>query len=146
MARIMAVVIFCFFPAWAAAQGDGRRDRMSAMHSLMPTGAGCADLDWEPVSYCRLHSKGATLEIWSGSYGPGATLSFDSVGNEGFALMPAIRAHFLLAGVAIEKLNKCIESSGDLQVQISGKLLELRCRFVELMSSASLEIVAQPTQ
>jgi hypothetical protein len=81
---ITAVVGLWLIPAWAAAQQSGARsDRLAAMQRVMPAGAICANLDWEPVSYCRYHSKGATLEIWTGIYGPGATLSFDAVGMKG---------------------------------------------------------------
>jgi hypothetical protein len=147
MSRIIVVIVLWFFPTWAAAQQNGAsRDRLSAMQRVMPIGSICADLDWESVSYCRFHSKGATLEIWSGVYGPGATLSFDSAGKQGLALIPAIRAHFLLEGVAIEKLNQCIGNYSGFQVQVSGKLLDLQCRFVELADSLSLEIFAEPVR
>jgi hypothetical protein len=145
MSRIIVVIVLWFFPTLAAAQQGGTgRDWLSSMQRVMPIGAVCADLDWELVSYYRFHSKGATLEIWTGVDGPGATLSFDSAGKEGFALMSAIRAHFLLAGVAIERLIQCIGNSGGFQVQVSGKLLDLHCRFVELADRLSLEIFAEP--
>ncbi len=49
----------------------------------------CAELEWEPVSYCRFYSQGATFEIWSGLYRPVATLSFDGAGDVGLILMRA---------------------------------------------------------
>ena len=140
-------IILWLIPAWAAAQYVGASShRLSAMQRIMPIGTVCADLDWEPVSYCRIHSKGATLEIWSGIYGPGATLSFDAQGNEGLALLKFVRAHFLLAGIAIEKLNQCIGNVSGFQVQVAGRLLDLRCHFVELADSLSLEILPASVQ
>jgi hypothetical protein len=84
MSRIIVVIVLWFFPTLAAAQQGGTgRDWLSSMQRVMPIGAVCADLDWELVSYYRFHSKGATLEIWTGVDGPGATLSFDSAGKRG---------------------------------------------------------------
>jgi hypothetical protein len=134
-------------PVCALAQEAGAdSDRLSAMRRIMPAGATCADLSWEPVSYCRLYSKGATLEIWSGAYGPGATLSFDSVGNEGFLLLPIVRAHFSLAGISVVKLNQCIGNDRGFVVQSAGKFLDLRCHLVEIAGNLALEILPAPAR
>ena len=147
MLRMTLFISFCLVPALAAAQRDGAgNDWLPAMQRVMPIGANCATLDWEPVSYCRFHSKGATLEIWSGVHGPGAILSFDSDGEEGLALLPALQAHFLLAGVALEELNHCMRNSGDFRVQVSGSLFDLHCRLARLAGSLSLEILPEPVR
>jgi len=105
----------------------------------MPVGAVCAELEWEPVSYCRFYSQGATLEIWSGFYGPGATLSFDGAGDVEI-LMTVIREHFRLAGIAVEKLDQCIRKSATLNIEVADKIFELHCHLVNLAGSLSLEI------
>jgi hypothetical protein len=139
--QALLTAIFWLVPAWTLALEAGTdSDRLSAMRRIMPAGAACADLSWEPVSYCRLYSKGATLEIWSGAYGPGATLSFDSVGSEGFGLLPVVRAHFSLAGVSVARLNQCIGSDRGFVVARSGGFLDFRCQLVEIAGSLSLEI------
>jgi len=141
---ILAILLW-LIPAWCAAQqASFTSDRLSAMRRIMPASAFCTDLDWEPVSYCRLYSKGATLEIWSGHYGPGVTLSFDAAGVEGIAMLRIVRAHFGLAGIPFDQLNHCIGFSEDFRIQVAGKPLELRCRFVELGKSVSLEILPEP--
>src|SRR5476649_1652239 len=78
--RILGTIL-CLTSAESAAQRDARADRLASMQRTMPVGAVCAELEWEPVSYCRFHSQVATLEISSGLYGPGATLSFDGAGD-----------------------------------------------------------------
>jgi hypothetical protein len=140
------IVIFWLVPAWAAAQyvNAGHSDRLSVMQVIMPVGAICKNLDWEPASYCRHHSKGATLEIWTGAYGPGAALSFDAVGNEGLALIKTVKTHFLLAGIPIEALNQCIHRSIGFHLQVAGSLWDVHCHLVEIHTSYSLEIFPAP--
>src|SRR5262245_43875869 len=79
-AATVAVLLLGLSPFGASAN-DLKSERLSGLQRIMPTGAICSDLSWEPVSYCRFHSKGATLEIWSGVYGLGASLGFDSPGR-----------------------------------------------------------------
>ena len=145
--QALLIAILWLVPAWAPAQeADTGSDRLSAMRRIMPAAATCADLAWEPVSYCRLRSKGATLEIWSGAYGPGATLSFDSAGHEGYLLLPVVRAHFSRAGVSLAALNECIGNESGFVIQSSGRLLDLRCHLVEIAGSHSLEIFPAPAR
>src|SRR5437763_10475387 len=121
MLRILSIMLW-LISAEAAAQHNARADRLASMQRIMPVGAVCANLDWEPVSYCRVYSQGATLEIWSGVYGPGATLSFDATGDKGLALMTVVRQHFLLAGIAVEKLNQCISNSTALHIEVADEI------------------------
>jgi hypothetical protein len=114
------------------------------MRQIMPIGAICAELEWESVSYCRSHSRGATLEIWIGDHGPGATLSFDVDGEDGFALLPLVRAHFISAGITPDMLDRCIRNAATIRIDLADKSYELSCRFVTLAASVALEIV--PTE
>jgi hypothetical protein len=145
--QVLLIAALWLGPACAFAQEAGTDgDRLSAMQRIMPAGAICADLTWEPASYCRLYSKGATLEIWSGTHGPGATLSFDSAGNEGLSLLPVVRAHFSLAGISVAKLNQCIGNDRGLVVQSAGKFLDFRCHLVEIAGNLALEILPAPAR
>jgi hypothetical protein len=145
--QALLIAALWLIPAGAVAlEAATRDDRLSAMRRIMPAEATCADLAWEPVSYCRLYSRGATLEIWSGAYGPGATLSFDSAGNEGYLLLPIVRAHFSLAGVSVATLNRCIGYEDGFVFESSGTLLDFRCHLVEIAGSLSLEIVPAPVR
>jgi hypothetical protein len=119
-------------------------DHLSAMQQIMPTSAVCSNLDWEPVSYCRYYSKGATLEVWAGANGPGASLSFDASGNEGIVLLKIVRQHFSLLGIPVESLNRCIHRSEGIQLELDERLFDLRCNVVELSTSVGLEVIPAP--
>ena len=141
--RILCTIL-CLTSAESAAQRDARADRLASLQRTMPVGAVCAELEWEPVSYCRFYSQGATLEIWSGLYGPGATLSFDGAGDVGLILMTVIGEHFRLAGIAVEKLDQCIRKSATLNIEVADKTFELHCQLVDFAGSLALEIYPEP--
>ncbi len=145
MLRFISIILW-LISAEAAAQHNARVERLASMQRIMPVGAVCADLDWEPISYCRFYSQGATLEIWSGIYGPGVTLSFDTEGKEGLALMSVVREHFRLEGIAVEKLNRCIRNATALNIEVAETILELHCHFIAFADSLSLEIYPEPVQ
>jgi len=124
--------------------GANRRDQLSVLQRIMPIGAICKNFDWEPVSYCRHYSKGATLEIWTGSNGPGASLSFDALGNEALALMRIVKTHFFVFGIPVETLNQCIYNSREIQVEVAGSHFDLGCHVVDVSTSLALEIFPAP--
>jgi hypothetical protein len=137
----MLTIILCLLSSEAVAQHGASADKVSSMQQIMPVGARCAELEWEPVAYCTSHSPGATLELWSGDYGPGATLSFAIAGEEGLALMPTVRAHFQSAGIPVEMVDRCIRNSATVRIDLLDRSFELDCRFVTLGASVALEIV-----
>jgi len=141
------IIIFWLIPGWAIAQDVSldSGDRLSVLQGIMPNGAVCSNLDWEPVSYCRYYSKGATLEVWTGANGPGASLSFDASGNEGIVLLKIIRKHFSLLGIPIESLNRCIHHSEKIRVD-QDRRFSLSCNVVELSTSVGLEIIPAPSR
>jgi hypothetical protein len=139
MLRFLSIM-FWLISAEAVAQHDSRADRLASMQRIMPVGAACANLDWEPISYCRVYSQGATLEIWSGLYGLGVTLSFDATGEAGLALVSVVREYFRLAGIAVEKLGHCIRNATTLHIEVADKSLELHCQLIDVAGSLSLEI------
>ena len=146
MLRILSVLLLLISAEATALHNDASADRLSSLRRIMPVGAVCADLEWEPVSYCRFYSQGATLEIWSGIYGPGSSLSFDAAGDKGLALMTVVREHFLLAGIAIERLDQCIRNSTALHIEVAEEVHELHCRLIDFANSLSLEIHAAPVR
>ena len=140
---IMRVLsILCMLMTGAAAQEQhSRPGRSASMQRIMPPESTCADLDWEPVSYCRLDLRGAVLEVWRGTYGPGATLSFDRVGEVGISLMAILRKHFRLEGIDGAKLDQCIRDS---KAQAIRPGVALHCHVIQFGESLSLEIHPEP--
>jgi hypothetical protein len=85
-----------------------------------------------PVSF-----KGATLEIWTGIYGP-EQVKFDAVGHEGPALIKIVKTHFS-RGCSVETFNQCVHRS----IHFTSKLLETFGRFAVILlksTSVALEI------
>jgi hypothetical protein len=148
-ALFILIIIFWLSPSLAAAQYvsvHSSHDRLSVLQGIMPDGAVCSNLAWEPVSYCRYYSKGATLEIWAGANGPGASLSFDASGNEGIVLLKIIRKHFSILGIPLQNLNRCIHRSEGIQLELDERLFDLGCNVVELSTSVGLEIIPAPSR
>jgi hypothetical protein len=144
---VLSMIIW-LIPSWAIAQdvSSNRKDQLAVLQRIMPIGASCKNLDWEPVSYCRHYSKGATLEIWTGANGPGASLSFDALGNEGLAFMKIVKTHFLLLGISVKTLNECIQNSRETHIKVAGRDFDLGCHVVDFSTSLALEIFPAPPQ